>query len=108
MRSPRTLHLLDVEYLGARPAFSAADLDLVLDRYRPKVGCSPHDHLVGAASNWVYKRIAFDLDPAVRCLAGRRLVVGDRFRLPLADGGQLPGAGAVVDQPRDDRVGATL
>ena len=64
----RTLHLLDVEYLGGGPTFSAADLDLVLDRYRPEVGCSPHDHLVGAASNWVYKRIAFDLDPAVRLI----------------------------------------
>lgn len=68
MRTPRTLHLLDVEYLGARPTFSAADLDLVMDRYRPMVGCSNHDHLVGAASNWVYKRIAWDIDPAIRLI----------------------------------------
>jgi hypothetical protein len=57
----RALHLLDVEYLGCGPTFSAGDLDLVLERYRTSAEWHEGDHLVGAASNWVYVRIAFDL-----------------------------------------------
>ncbi len=64
----RTLHLLDVEYLGCGPTLTAADLDLVLDRYRPLAHWHEGDHLVGAASTWTYVRIAFDTPSDLRLL----------------------------------------
>jgi hypothetical protein len=64
----RTLHLLDVEYLGCGPAVTAGDLDLVMRRYRPLSGWQLGDHIVGAASHWVYKRIAFDAPHDIRLL----------------------------------------
>lgn len=64
----RTLHLLDVEYLGCGPTATAGDLGLVLDRYRTSADWHVGDHLVGAASNWMYVRIAFDLPVDVRLL----------------------------------------
>lgn len=78
----RTLHLLDVEYLGCGPDMRAGDLELVLDLYRPMVDWQEGDILVGAASNWVYVRVAFDLPGDVRLLpagggpnaADRRLI----------------------------------
>lgn len=68
MAGTRTLHLLDVEYLGCGPRLSAADLIVVLDRYRPRVDWHVGDHMIGAASTWVYKRIAFDSPHDVRML----------------------------------------
>ncbi|HEY1118493.1 MAG TPA: hypothetical protein VGE43_12355, partial [Acidimicrobiales bacterium] len=59
--SGRALHLLDVEYLGLGPRVTADDLTLVLDHYRPLADWHVGDHLVGAASTFVYERIAFDL-----------------------------------------------
>jgi hypothetical protein len=64
----RTLHLLDVEYLGCGWMRSAEDLRLVLARYRPSVDWHEGDHLVGAASHWVYLRIAFDAPSDLRLL----------------------------------------
>ncbi len=62
----RTLHLLDVEYLGCGPTVTARDFNLVLDVYRTRVHWERGDIGVGAVSHWVYKRIAFDLDGTVR------------------------------------------
>jgi hypothetical protein len=56
----RALHLLDVEYLGLGPQVTAGDLGLVLDHYRSAVDWHLGDHLVGAASTFVYERIAWD------------------------------------------------
>lgn len=64
----RALHLLDVEYLGCGPTLSAGDLTLVLDRYRVLTHWHLGDHLVGAASHWVYARIAFDAPADIRLL----------------------------------------
>ena len=66
--SERTLHLLDVEYLGCGWMSSGGDLALVLRRYRESVGWRRGDHLVGAASHWVYVRIAWDVPSDMRLL----------------------------------------
>ena len=68
MATERTLHLLDVEYLGCGPALSAEDLERVLARYRPRVDWHVGDIAIGAASTWTYKRLAFDLPPGLRLL----------------------------------------
>lgn len=65
----RTLHLLDIEYLGCGPQCSALDIELVMDRYRPAAAWHEGDHLVGAVSTWVWKRIAFDAPRDIRLLA---------------------------------------
>jgi hypothetical protein len=92
----RALHLLDVEYLGLGPTVSAGDLALVLDRYRPLADWHVGDHLVGAASTFVYQRIAFDL-------TGLRLLPAgggpDAADLRLIDE-----ATNVIDLARYDRV----
>ncbi len=96
MSAPRSLHLLDVEYLGCGPAVAPADLCRVLDRYRSAVGWHRGDHLVGAASHWTFVRIAFD--------------VPSDLRLLLAGGGpdaadlRLLDEAATVDLTRYDRV----
>jgi hypothetical protein len=64
----RALHLLDVEYLGCGPTLSAGDLTFVLDRYRVLTDWHLGDHLLGAASNWVYERIAFEAPADIRLL----------------------------------------
>ena len=93
----RALHLLDVEYLGLGPSVSAGDLTLVLDRYRPLADWHVGDHLVGAASTWVYRRLAFDCPRDVRFLpAGRGRDAAD---LRLIDE-----ATNVIDLSRYDRV----
>jgi len=92
----RALHLLDVEYLGLGPQVTGADLVLVLDRYRPAVDWHLGDHLVGAASNFVYERIAWDC-PGIRLLpAGGGPDAAD---LRLIDE-----ATHVIDLTRYDRV----
>lgn len=93
----RALHLLDVEYLGFGPWLSAADLALVLGRYRSEADWHLGDHLVGAASNWVYERIAFDCPSDIRLLpAGGGPDAAD---LRLIDE-----ATQVIDLTRYDRV----
>lgn len=64
----RTLHLLDIEYLGCGPQVSAHDIDLILGVYKVCVDWRRGDIAVGAVSTWVYKRIAFDLAGDVRLL----------------------------------------
>jgi hypothetical protein len=92
----RALHLLDVEYLGLGPGLTAHDLVLVLERYRPLADWHLGDHLVAAASTYVYERIAFDL-PGVRLLpAGGGPDAAD---LRLIDE-----ATHVIDLTRYDRV----
>jgi len=92
----RALHLLDVEYLGLGPTVTAGDLALVLARYRDLVGWRVGDHLVGAASHYVYGRVAFDC-PGVRLLpAGGGPDAAD---LRLIDE-----ATNVIDLTRYDRV----
>ena len=96
MTTNRTLHLLDVEYLGLGPGVVAGDLVLVLDRYRPAVGWHRGDHLVGAASHWVYRRIAFDVPSDLRLLpAGGGPDAADR---------RLADEAGVIDLTRYDRV----
>lgn len=93
----RALHLLDVEYLGLGSRVTADDLALVLDHYRPLVGWHEGDHLVGAASHWVFARIAWDLPSDVRLLpAGGGPDAAD---LRLIDE-----ATHVIDLTRYDRV----
>lgn len=96
MEHDRTLHLLDVEYLGCGPTLSAGDLDLVLDRYRPRVDWHVGDIIIGAASTWTYTRIAFD------CPRGLRLLPAgggpDAADLRLIDEAR------VLDLTRYDRV----
>lgn len=65
----RALHLLDVEYLGCGPTISAEDLGMVLETYRPAADWHLGDHLVGAASTWTWKRIAFEAPRDIRLLA---------------------------------------
>ena len=92
----RALHLLDVEYLGLGPWVTADDLTRVLDRYRLVADWHVGDHLVGAASHFVYGRIAFDC-PGVRLLpAGGGPDAAD---LRLIDE-----ATQVIDLTRYDRV----
>lgn len=93
----RALHLLDVEYLGLGPTLTSGDLALVLDRYRPRTDWHLGDHLVGAASTWVYERLAFDCPRDVRFLpAGGGPDAAD---LRLIDE-----ATHVIDLSRYDRV----
>lgn len=93
----RALHLLDVEYLGCGPTLSAGDLTLVLDRYRVEADWHLGDHLVGAASDWTYTRIAFDAPADIRLLpAGAGPDAAD---LRLIDE-----ATHVIDLTRYDRV----
>jgi hypothetical protein len=93
----RALHLLDVEYLGCGPTLTAGDLDLVLRTYRQRVGWHVGDHLVGAASNYVYQRLAFDTPSDLRFLpAGGGPDAAD---LRLIDE-----ATHVIDLSRYDRV----
>ena len=68
MTIARTIHFLDVEYLGCGPLVTAADIERVLARYRRLVGLGPADLAIGAASRWVYPRIAFDCPSCVRLL----------------------------------------
>lgn len=92
----RTLHLLDVEYLGCGPTLSAQDLGRVLDRYRPRVHWHVGDIAIGAASAWTYKRLAFDLPDDIRLLpAGAGPDAAD---LRLIDEAH------VIDLTRYDRV----
>ena len=65
----RALHLLDIEYLGCGPECSGHDIGLVMDRYRAAADWHEGDHLVGAVSTWVWKRIAFDAPRDIRLLA---------------------------------------
>ena len=93
----RALHLLDVEYLGLGPTVTAGDLALVLERYRPVADWHVGDHLVGAASHFTYRRIAFDCDRDLRLLpAGGGPDAAD---LRLIDE-----ATQVIDLARYDRV----
>lgn len=62
----RNLHLLDVEYLGCGPSMRPGDLSLVLRRYRPLTRWHRGDIILGAASTYVYKRIAFDIPGDIR------------------------------------------
>lgn len=64
----RTIHLLDIEYLGCGPEVSGADLGLVLGRYAMAIDVADGDLLVGAASTWVWRRVAFDLPSRIRFL----------------------------------------
>lgn len=64
----RALHLLDVEYLGCGPTLSADDLALVLRTYRVRADWHVGDHLVGAASTYVYEQLAFDAPSDLRFL----------------------------------------
>lgn len=95
--SGRALHLLDVEYLGCGPTLSAGDLTLVLDRYRIEADWHSGDHLVGAASDWTYTRIAFDVDRDVRLLPA-----GDGP--DAADLRLIDEATHVIDLSRYDRI----
>lgn len=92
----RSLHLLDVEYLGCGPTRCAGDFALVMDRYRDQAGWVEGDHLIGAASTWVYKRIAFDLPSDIRFLpAGGGPDAADRRLLDEASS---------IDLTRYDRL----
>lgn len=64
----RSLHLLDVEYLGCGPTLSATDLALVMRVYRRRTAWHVGDLVVGAASTWVYRQIAFDAPTDIRLL----------------------------------------
>lgn len=92
----RALHLLDVEYLGLGAAVTPGDLALVLDHYRPLADWHVGDHLVGAASHFVYERLAFDV-------TGLRLLPAgggpDAADLRLIDE-----ATHVIDLTRYDRI----
>lgn len=68
MTTTRTLHLLDVEYLGCGPTVTAGDLALVIDRYRFMVDWHRGDIVIGAASHYVYLRIAWDLEGDLRLI----------------------------------------
>lgn len=93
----RALHLLDVEYLGLGPTVTADDLTLVLARYRPLADWHLGDHLVGAASHFVYEQVAFECPSDVRLLpAGGGPDAAD---LRLIDE-----ATHVIDLARYDRV----
>ena len=95
--SGRALHLLDVEYLGLGPWLTADDLTLVLDHYRPLTDWHLGDHIVGAASTFVYKALAFDCPSDIRLLpAGAGPDAAD---LRLIDE-----ATHVIDLTRYDRV----
>lgn len=92
----RTLHLIDVEYLGCGPTLTAGDLTRVMDRYRSLAGWQRGDHLVGAASHWVYRRIAFDSPQDIRLLpAGGGPDAADIRLLEEAD---------IIDLTRYDRL----
>ena len=93
----RALHLLDVEYLGLGPKVTSGDLALVLSHYRPRVEWHLGDHLVGAASHFVYERVAFECPGDLRLLpAGGGPDAAD---LRLIDE-----ATHVIDLSRYDRV----
>jgi hypothetical protein len=93
----RALHLLDVEYLGLGPKLTPRDLELVLRHYRCQADWHVGDHLVGAASHFTYRRIAFDCDSDLRLLpAGRGPDAAD---LRLIDE-----ATHVIDLTRYDRI----
>jgi hypothetical protein len=93
----RALHLLDVEYLGCGPTLSPADLALILEHYRAVADWTLGDHLVGAASNWTYEHLAWDVPSDLRLLpAGAGPDAAD---LRLIDE-----ATHVIDLTRYDRI----
>lgn len=95
-RTDRALHLLDIEYLGCGPTVTAGDFELVLRRYRPLARWHRGDHLVGAASTWVYVRIAFGAPTDLRLLpAGRG---------PDAADDRLIDEARTIDLTRYDRI----
>lgn len=94
----RALHLLDVEYLGLGPQVTAGDLALVLDRYRGAVDWHLGDHLVGAASNFVYERIAWDCDDIRLLPAGGGPDAADRDSSPPS--APAPAHWSVMSDPR--------
>lgn len=93
---PRSLHLLDVEYLGCGPWIGVHDLALIMRHYRLVVGVGEHDHLVGAVSTRVWKRIVFDAPTEIRLLpAGGGPDAADRRLIDEAE---------VIDLTRYDRL----
>lgn len=67
-RDARSLHLIDLENLGRGPQCSGSWLAQALERFERVAEWAEHDHAVGAASHWMYKRVRFDLPLSLRLL----------------------------------------
>lgn len=69
LRQPdRSLHLLDMENLGHGTQCTGQGLVCALHRFEEVAGWAPHDHAVGTASHWFFKRVCFDLPAGLRLL----------------------------------------
>src|SRR5687767_12868684 len=64
----RSMHLLDIENIGRGPQCNGTWLARTLERFERVADWAPEDHAVGAASNWFYKRVCFDLPRSLRVL----------------------------------------
>ena len=83
----RSLHVLDLEYIGQGPGCNGTYLAEMVRRYRIVSETDTIlDLTIGAASHYVYKRVAFDLPTDMRKLpAGRGPDAADRKLLAEVD-----------------------